>query len=224
MILSGHQPNYIPWIGYFNKVKNSDKHVWVDNTQFNKKHVQNRNQIKSPQGPLLLSVPVLTKGQFDQNINEVQINNDEQWQKKHWKSIKYYYSGAPYFEEHEDFFHNVYSTKWNLLVDLNIHIINYLLKEFDIKTQVALASEHNLEGHKNDLIIILCQGLGADTYLSGQGAKKYVDEDYLKKNEINHIYQDFKHPVYPQQYGEFISNLSAIDLLFNTGPDAKNYI
>ena len=225
MILSGQQPNYLPWIGYFHKVSRSDKHVLVDNVQYNKKHITNRNRIKAPEGAIYLTVPVLTKGKFYQKINEVKINNDEPWQKKHWKKIYYFYGKAPFFKDYIGFFEDVYEKKkWTLLVDLNIAILEYLFETLDIKVPVYLASERNITGQKNDLIVNLVTNMECDTYLSGLGATKYIDEQYLRSKGIQHKFQIFNHPQYPQMWGDFIPNLSVIDLLFNTGPEAKRIL
>lgn len=224
MILSGHQPNYLPWIGYFHKVSLSDKHILVDNVQYNKKHVTNRNKIKTPEGSVFLTVPVLTKGKFYQQIDEVRINNNEPWSKKHWKALNYYYVKTPFFKEYIGFFKGVYSQRWDLLVDLNIYILDYLFDTLGIRVPILRASEEGITGKKNELIVNLVKETGCDTYLSGSGARKYMDEEFLASKGIDHTYQDFHHPTYPQMFGEFLSNMSVIDLLFNTGPEAKNIL
>ena len=225
MILSGQQPNYVPWIGYFHKVGISDKHVLVDNVQYVKKHVTNRNKIKTPKGPALLTVPVLTKGAYYQKINEVKINNDEPWQEKHWKSLNYFYLKAPHFEDHVDFFRGIFlDNKWTYLADLNLTILKYLFEKLEIQTPIYLASEHGITGKKNELIVNLTKGLDCDTYLSGAGARKYIDEVYLSSNGVKHIFQEFHCPTYPQMWGKFVPNLSVIDLLFNVGPKAKDIL
>ncbi|MDG6219987.1 MAG: WbqC family protein [Candidatus Thermoplasmatota archaeon] len=225
MILSGQQPNFLPWIGYFHKVAVSDKHVIVDSVQYNKKHVTNRNRIKTPDGPVYLTVPVLTKGKFEQNINEVKINNDEPWKKKHWKAISFFYGKAPYFKDYKDFFEETYLKKeWIFLSELNMALLEYLFGALQIRTKIHIASHENITGQKNDLIVNLTKGLDCDTYLSGRGAIKYIDEQYLMSNGVNHIFQSFKHPVYSQLWGDFTPNMSVIDLLFNTGPEAGKII
>ena len=217
MIIAGHQPEYLPYIGFFFKMMNCDKFVFVDHVQFNKKGYQNRNRIRNTTGEVFLTVHVLTKGKFHQPINEVQINNDVNWQKKHWRSIVLNYKKAEFFDEHKDFFEKIYSNKYEKLSQLNETIIRYLANELEINVEIVKSSEFGSLGNKTDLLIDMCKKLGADTYLSGEGGRKYVDHSKFETNNLKHLFTNFKHPIYTQQFEPFMPNMSVIDLLFNHG-------
>ncbi|MDO8667844.1 MAG: WbqC family protein [bacterium] len=220
MILVAHQPEYLPYLGFFYKVKKADKFIFVDHVQFLEWSFQNRNKIRTGPGEngwIWLTVPIRTKGKGFQKINEVMIDNSRYWGKKHWKSIYYSYKNALFFSKYKDFFEKIYSQKWERLVDLNETIIRYLFKELGIQIPIYKSSDYNINGRKNEMIINMCKELKADTFLSGPGGRQYIKEDKFKINRIDHKFSDFTHPVYHQQFEPFIPNLSIIDFLFNCG-------
>lgn len=221
MILAGHQPEYLPYLGFFYKMTQCDKFILVDHVQFARKDFQNRNYIRSNAGKLLLTVPVFSKGQFTQKINQVLINNMEPWARKHWKAMHLNYQSCPFFSAHKDFFADLYAKQWERLVDLNISIIRYLAECFGIKQEILLSSDYNVSGQKTEMLIDMCLKLDADTYVSGQGAKTYVDTAQLREHQLKHRFVKFVSPHYKQQHEPFIPSLSAVDLLFNCGPEAK---
>ena len=222
MILSVHQPHYIPWLGYFDKIDKSDCFVFLDQVQYKPREYQNRNRIRTKNGWLWLTVPVKSKGLGRQRICDVKIDNDTNWQKKHWESLKSCYSKAPFFKEYCGFFEGVYSTKWEQLIDLNIHIIEYLLKELNIEIPLYYESEIGTCSNATDRIIEICRKVKADTYLSGAGGRSYLEETKFAQAQIKLDYQDYHHPRYRQlcahRANPFLPNMSAIDLLFNEGP------
>ena len=224
MILAGHQPEYLCYIGFFHKMMHCDKFVLVDHVQFEKKYFQNRNKIRTKEGSILLTIPVFSKGKFEQKINEVEINNNVDWQKKHWRSIVFNYQKAPFFSEYKDFFEQIYSKRWEKLVDINETIIRYIAKQLHINVEIVKSSEVNPSGYKTDLLIDMCKKLGADSYLSGEGGRLYVDELKFKSNNIESLYTNFQHPVYQQQFEPFITNMSVIDLMFNHGNEISRKI
>jgi len=221
MILSVHQPQYLPWLGYFDKIAKSDCFVFLDCVQYKKREFQNRNKIRTRDGWIWLTVPVISKSKGFQLINEVLINNSIGWQNKHLKSIICCYKNAKYFNEHIGFFENIYNKKFEKLIDINLAIIYYLLEQFSIKTKIFFESSLSISTKKTQRIIDICKKLNADTYLSGIGGKDYLDEELFEKENIKLIYQDFKHPVYKQCYEPFIPYMSAIDFLFNCGKEFK---
>jgi hypothetical protein len=225
MILSIHQPQYLPWVGYFHKIDKSDCFVFLDTVQYKHREFQNRNKIRTKDGEMWLTVPVLSSGRSRQRINEVLIDNTSDWQQQHWQTLTCYYTRAAFFSEHSEFFADVYRRPWERLVDLNVHIIQYFLKVLAIATKIHFESALRTENQGTDRVIELCQKLGATTYLSGQGGKDYLEEDKFAKAGITLQYQDFRHPAYQQlswNEGEsFISQLSLIDLLFNEGPRSR---
>jgi len=224
MILAGHQPEYLPYLGFFYKVAKADKFIFVDHVQFLKKSFQNRNRIRTAPGSngwTWLTVPVITKGKRFQKINEVAIDNSTSWGEKHWKTIYLNYQGTKFFKDYQDFFANLYARKWEKLADLNEEIIRYLFQQLEIKIPIYKSSDYHFNGAKTELLIEMCQCLKADAYLSGTGAKAagYVAEEKLKLQGINHIFSDFEHPVYDQKFKPFVPNMSIIDFLFNCGAD-----
>lgn len=220
MILAGHQPEYLPYLGFFHKMVVCDKFILVNHVQYQKKKFENRNKIRTAHGSdgwTLLTVPVKTHGRFYQKINQVEINNEISWAEKHWKTIDLNYKKAPFFQSYSDFFEALYKKKWEKLVELNESIIRYIAKELGINVEILSSSDYNFEKQKDELLIEMCQKLGADTYLSGEGGAKYVDENKFKKADIKHIVRIYKHPVYEQRYKPFVPFMSTIDLLFNHG-------
>jgi len=221
MILSVHQPQYIPWLGYFDKIDTSNYFVFLDSVQYKPREYQNRNKIRTKDGWMWLTVPVISRGLGRQKICDVKIDNDSDWQRRHWKSLKVWYGRAKFFKDHFSFFEDVYTRSWGKLIDLNIHIIKYLLKELKIETSLYYESEIDISSQGTDRIIEICKKLNADIYLSGIGGRDYLEEGKFVQAGIKLEYQNFIHPVYRQQYmkgtDSFLPYMSALDLLFNEG-------
>lgn len=218
MILAAHQLHYLPWLRYFHKIASSDVFVVLDNIQFNKNGWQNRNKIKTPEGPLILTVPIHQK--FQQNLSEVEIDQKQIWGKKHERSFQIHYQKAPCFKDHEPFFHEVFQKKWQHLNDLNYEILFYFLEILGIKTKIVRSSELSLKGEATERLIGICKELNAKTYITGAYATQvYLDADHFKREGIELITQEFNCPHYPQLYPEagFITELSIVDLVFNCG-------
>ena len=224
MILSVHQPQYIPWIGYFDKINKSDCFVFLDDVKYKPREYQNRNRIRTKKEWMYLTVPIISKGLGCQKIRDAKIDNNFDWQRRHAKSLRVWYGRAKSFKDHFSFFEDVYTRKWEKLVDLNLYIIKYLLKELSIKTPIYLESQMGISSQKTDRIIEICKQLEADTYLSGIGGKDYLEEEKFVQEGIKLEYQNFIHPVYHQRFMEdrscFLPYMSAIDLLFNEGRDS----
>jgi len=213
-----HQPNYLPWLGYFYKVINCDVFVFLDSVQYTKNSFINRNKIKTPQGAIWLTVGVLSKGKYGQLISETKINNDISWSKNHWKSVSQAYSRAPYFDNYEKYLAGIYQKHWEYLADLNETLIKANCDMLAItNVQFIKASDLNVSGTGTELLINICKEVEADTYLSGFGGVKYMEEDKFRESGIELKYYSFEHPVYHQLWGDFIPNLAIIDLLFNEG-------
>ncbi|MFC1621647.1 WbqC family protein, partial [Candidatus Omnitrophota bacterium] len=216
-ILTAHQPVYLPWLGLFHKIALADTFVIFDTAQYLKKDWNNRNKIKSEKGPIWLTVPVYTKSRFTQCLVDVRINNTLPWRRKHLRSIEINYKKAPYFNDYIGFFRNIYSKEWDSLADLNNEILIFLLDAFGIKVKILHGHDLGLEGSKSDLVLDMCKKLNADLYIFGALGKDYAKVEDFESNNIKLHFQDYKHPVYNQQFGDFVSHLSAIDLLFNEG-------
>ncbi|MDD5145736.1 MAG: WbqC family protein [Candidatus Pacebacteria bacterium] len=217
------QPTYLPWLGYFDLMDQSDIFIFLDNVQFEKQSWQQRNRIKSPKGELLLTIPVIRK--YPQEIREVQINNNLPWQSEHLKAIQYNYSKAKYFNEYLSFFEIFYSEKKEKLIDFTIPIILKIKDFLGINCKIIKSSELDVKGKRVELLIDICKKVGANEYLSPLGSKEYIDENNLfEKENIKLEYQQFEHPEYLQLWGKFVPYLSTIDLLFNCGADSIKYI
>ena len=224
MILTAHQPVYLPWLGLFHKIAISELFVWFDDVQYQTKDWNNRNKIKTKNGPIWLSVPVLSKNHFDTKVGKIKINNDLQWAKKHLKSIQLAYSKSEYFNKYFDFFVETYKRDWLLLTDLNLHILNFFLDELKLKKQIVKLSDLNISGKKSELVLNMCKYFKAKSYIFGEQGENYADDKSFLESNIQPYFQKYKHPVYNQLHGDFISKLSVIDLLFNMGPKSYNII
>ncbi|MDR9417009.1 MAG: WbqC family protein [Gracilimonas sp.] len=221
-----HQPNFLPWLGFFDKVAKADIFVLIDNVKFIKGHICNRNKIKNNQSEAVwITVPVSHKKGTDVNFNELPIAYSQDWGISIVNQIRGSYGGAPFFEKYMNALsHYLIEREYPSLGALNIDLIKFCCSELCINTKIEIASKIDRNfGKNNELNIRICQHFGGDTYFSGQGAKKYNDPEMFKKAGINLTYQKFVHPTYSQLFDGFISNLSVIDLLLNEGPEAARF-
>ena len=216
MIVAIHQPEYLPWLGFFKKMMNVELFVFLDDVQFRKKGWQNRNRIRINDGTTLLSIPVHTHSY--PKINEVTIDNEKNWSIRHKKSTLYNYARAPYFDEIKDFIESIFEKKFQYLVDLNTEIIKFIMNELEIKSKIVFSSELEISKKGSDRVIDICKAVGADHYITGTfWAESNLRVEEFKKSNIDVEFQKFQHPIYKQIHGEFIPEMSIIDLLFNEG-------
>ncbi len=221
MIVSINQPAYLPWLGYFQRIAASDLHIVLDHVQFEKNSFTNRNKVRTKEGSCWLTVPLKTKGKFGSLfINKLEIAQDTSWEEKHWATLRMNYSRAPYFAEHAPFFEKIYQSRHSWLNPLMRELTAYFLKASGITTPILFSSEMNVEGTKDELVLNLCRSAGATVYLSGALGRNYLREELFHEAGIKVQYQDYRHPEYPQAYPGFEPYLSAIDLLFNCGPQS----
>lgn len=212
------QPTYLPWMGYFDLMDQSDVFVLLDSVQFDKRSWQQRNRIKTPSGELLLTEPVFSKGKCDQKICEVQIDQTSNFAEKHIRAIQHNYSKAPCFGKYIDELTAILRKRHQYLAELNIELINWLRGVIGVETELVRNSSLGVQGKKVDLLVAICKAVGAEHYLSPLGSKAYIEENNIfAQNNIELEYQNFEHPVYKQLHGDFIAYLSVIDLLFNEG-------
>ena len=224
MIVAIHQPQYLPWLGYFDKMDQADAFCHLDNVQFKKNEWQNRNRIRTADGRQWLTVPVFHR--FPQSIDAVEIDNRKPWAKKHLRALAVHYGGAPFFDDHIPFFEETYSRHWRRLADLNIHIIDYLRDALGMGDKSAVrASDLSLTNDDpTGRLIDICRHFGADAYLSGQDGARYMDMAAFQQQGLDVMFQAYPHPAYRQRYPGFESHLSVVDLLFNHGPDSMAVI
>ena len=225
MVVSIHQSNYIPWLGFFNKILLSDTYVVFDDVQFPRgKDYANRNQIKTNNGKMWLTASVLGKKDL-KPWNQIEITNNG-WKEKHLNNIESFYKKTPYFKSYFLFLKRIYETNHKLLLDFNLDLIIFFLGCLNKECNIVLSSDIKTKLTGLDKILYILKNQNATKYISGdgEGSKRYIDEQLFKNNNIELIWQNYKHPTYKQLYGEFISYLSILDLLFNEGPNSKNII
>jgi len=221
--VSIHQPNYLPWLGFFHKMALCDVFVLLDDVQFPRnKSYCSRVKIKTSNGPYWLSIPVKEK-RAKKKINEIEIVTEEDWRNIHWRTLKFSYKNAPYFSKYAEFFENVYNKEWRKLIDVNVTFIKLIKNILGIKTKLIFSSEISdpeLKG-ANKIFNIL-DALNAEIYISGkgEGAQRYINLEEFKEKQIKLIYQNFKHPIYKQLFGTFKEGLSIIDFIFNCGHES----
>lgn len=221
MIISIHQPQYLPWDNFFKKIKKSDCFIFLDNVEFQKNGLQNRNQIKTSNGPIWLTVPI--KQKLGQKISDVEIDNSKDWKKKHWKTISENYNKSKYFDNFKGNFQNIFLSNWNNLSELNIKIILEILMILNIKTKIYKASDLKVKGKSTELLVNLCKKINSKTYMSGEGGKNYLELEKFKEAGIQVIFEkNINQKPYKQNHDNvgFVQNLSIIDNLFNNGKEA----
>jgi hypothetical protein len=223
MILSANQPYFFPYPGFFYKAYRSEVFVILDAVQFPRGTTwTTRNRFKNHQGSLWMTVPVKKKGLGLQKINDVRICHDGRWAKKHLESMRNAYANAPYVKEHLIFLEELFSTKFEKLIDFNLKIIRYLMKHLQIYTEVILLSELDIPAKGDQLLIEMCRKLEAHQFLAQRAARKYLDADRFTEAGIQLTDVKPPSPVYPQLWGSFIPNLSALDLVLNCGSKAHD--
>lgn len=226
MIVAIHQPHFIPWLGYLDRMARADLFILLDHVQFERQNYQNRVRIKTGQGPQWLTVPVLQASR-EERILEKRIeprgDGRHDWTRRAWLTLQYAYQGAPFFDEYAPALRGLLEARYDRLVDLNAGILDFLRSAFDIRTPMIRSSELAPAGQRSDLVLDLCQRVDADAFLGGLGgSRSYLDERAFARAGIEVLWQRFEHPRYAQhpRPAQFVEGLAAIDLLFNCGPDS----
>ncbi len=224
MIVSIHQPAYLPWLGYFEKIARADVFVYLDTVQFEKNSFINRNRIKTPQGPQWLTIPVLTKGHTEGTLRHTEVDDRQPWREKHLKSIAMNYRKAPYFGKYYPEMEKLLRFPENRLSELCWQQLQYWIADLGIKTRLVRASEMDVVSRKSDLVLDICVTLGATKYISGALGRGYLVESDFATAGIEVDYQDYHHPVYSQAHGDFSPYMSVLDLVLNMGPASTDVI
>lgn len=225
MIISANQPYFCPSPGFFYKAFLSDVLIILDEIQLPHGTTWiSRNRFKNDQGTLWLTIPVWKKGLGEQNINQVRICYEGRWPRKHLESLKSAYGNAPYLEDHLGFIEGLFAARFEKLTDLNLAIISYLMNCLQIQTRLVLLSELGVKARGTQLLIEICKTMGATAFLAQSQAKKYLDADLFRKEGIELRCFRYVPPVYPQLWGDFLANLSTLDLVFNCGPKARDIL
>ncbi len=213
-----HQPQFLPWLGYLDKIDQADLFIVLATVQFKKNEWQNRNRIRTATGWQWVTVPVLQH--FGQRIDDVRINSTAAWRTQHLRALDMHYARAPYRDRYLPELCDLYERSWVKLFDLNLAVILWLLNAYGITTPVRCASEWTVREEPTDRLVDLCRAVGATQYLTGPGAEGYMDTPRLEASGVRLEMQAFQHPTYRQTYEPFEPNLSAIDLLLMQGPEA----
>lgn len=218
-----HQPQYLPWMPYFQKLSQADCFVFLDNVQYQSRGLQNRNQVKGPNGAVWLTVPVKSnRGDLISQIPMV----DGKWKKKHTATIEQFYSKAPFFDLYSSRIKPVIMSEISLLSELNKQLINVFVDILDIQTKLLDASSLTVSGSKQEMIIDICREVNATVYLSGCGAKDYQSSNNFENHGISLRYHDSVLPTYDQCFARqgFVPGMSALDTVLNLGEDAAQYL
>jgi hypothetical protein len=221
-----HQPDFIPYLGFLHRLLHADLWIALDHVQFTRRGRDcwtQRDKIKTPQSIKWLSLAV-KKCPLHTPIHSVLLSSSNDWRQRHLNQIRENYRRAPFFDEIFVHIEKLYRCPLEKMIDFNMRAIHLLLELFDIGIDITFSSLLKPRAKGNDMLVDLLQKVDAETYLSGSGAENYFVATPYEKARINVIWQQFKHPVYPQLYGDFIANLSSIDLLFNAGVDESRTI
>lgn len=219
------QSNYIPWKGYFDLIAAADELIVYDEMQFTRRDWRNRNKIKTPQGLQWLTVPVSSKGKYNQNIRETKINGVE-WSLVHWKSLELNYGRSRHFDSVASWLRPIYcETSFTYLSELNRCLISQICGYLGIKTQISCSWDYTLISGRTERLADLCMQADASEYISGPAAKDYLDEEIFREKNINLSWFDYSgYSEYPQLWGEFEHGVSILDLIFNCGQDSRLYL
>ena len=224
MYLTIHQPEFLPWLGFFHKISLAETIVILDDIQYRHQYFQNRNKIRTKDGWTWLIVPVQHQPLDEWQIRTVEIDNKIRWQRKIFGSIEVNYSKCPYFEDYWPKLKEIIQRDFPRLVDLNMEIIRYLFRAFGLNREIRYSSEFGITSKKGDLVFDICKAAGASMYISGISGKDYLDLTRFTEAQIQVVFQEFQHPVYQQRYSPFIPCMSSIDLLFNHGANSKDIL
>jgi hypothetical protein len=217
------QSNYLPWKGYFDIISKADVFVFYDDVKFTKNDWRNRNQIKGPKGLRWITIPC--GHDYNRLIYEVELM-DASWQRLHWEIIKLYYRKAPFYKDYFDFFEDFYLNRiWQNLSSLNQYLIKDVCNMLEIKTKFEDSRDYFLNGSKSDRLLNLLNKMNTTTYITGPSAKNYLNEHDFNKSGITIEWINYEgYPQYPQLFPPFIHKVSIIDLLFNTGKEARKFL
>jgi hypothetical protein len=220
------QSSYIPWKGYFDLIRAVDEFVLLDDVQFTRRDWRSRNQIKTRHGLAWLTIPVRSKGLYLQRIDETRVS-DRGWAEKHWATLRASYARAPHFRRYSDALEQVYTdlSSEERLSAINHCLITTICGMLNVATPITWSTSYSAPEGKNERLVELCRQAGATEYLSGPSARGYLDEQMFADAGIRVRFADYSgYPEYPQLFPPFEHHVSALDLLFCTGPEATTYM
>lgn len=218
MIVTIHQPDFVPWLGFFDRWQKSDLYMALDDVQFLRRGWHHRDRIKTANGSEWLTVPVCKKGRYEQLIRDVRIDDSTRWRDVHLKKLEFNYRKAPNFDRCFGEISKIYRKKQSHLIDLNMDLLRYMAAELGISTPVDFSSRFNVASKASERLVELVRSVQGAEYLTGTGSRDYLDESLFRKEGIEVIWQEYEHPVYDQLSGPFIPKLSAVDYLMMKDP------
>jgi len=225
MIVAIQQPEHVPWLGFFNKMAHCDLFVYLDNVQFKKRYFENRNRIKTDKGVARLTVPVESKGRFDQRIDRVRIYADGRWARKYMGTLGQAYERAPFWADVERLVRPHIEHGYTNLVSLNLALIESIRDYLGITAPTARASSMGLDAlGGGDLLLAVCRRAGAAVYVSGPDGRNYLDTSAFNSAGLRVIYHDYVHPIYTQQGDGFVTHLSVLDAIAHHGRAAGKIV
>jgi hypothetical protein len=214
------QPNYIPWLGYFGLIAQSDVWVWYDDVQYTRRDWRNRNRVAGAGEPVWLTVPVRSRGRYEQPIHEVEIDSDRPWARKHLETVRHCYGAAPFFPEVYEVLRAALEKEHRLLADLTIELAEALCGLLGLSPRFLRSSGlEGIEGDKRERLIRICRRLGGTAYLSGPAARDYIEPELFREAGIELRYIAYGYPPYDRGGQPFIPNLSILDPLAWIGPE-----
>jgi hypothetical protein len=218
VIVSAHQPNFAPWLGFFDKMMHSDVMVLLDSVQFIKRGYQNRAQIKGTGAPQWLTIPVISKGRYHQLTRDVEIDESRSWRSVHLRTLQSVLAKAPHRDEVLDFLHPIYDKEGlHNLADFNTALIRGVVARLGVTTRLVMASELDCPGSSSRLMLNLTKAVGGDTYLSGPTGRNYLEPEMFSAEGVTLRYHRFEPFEYPQAFPPFVAGLSCLDYLANVG-------
>jgi hypothetical protein len=224
MKISIMQPSYLPWLGYFELMAYTDLFVYLNDVQYTRKDWRSRNRVKTANKVVWLSAAVV-RSPRETPINQIRLNYKEPWVKKHLRTIKLSDSRAPYFQPFFDDLSGVLNEQFEYLQDLNDALVRLCMKYLYIDCKLAWSSDLDITSlDKNDRIIKICKAFSASLLYDTKAAKAIIDSSLFATQGIEVVFQSYQHAEYPQLWGDFIPHLSAVDLIMNTGPEARRYL
>ena len=217
------QSNYVPWRGYFDFIDSVDLFVFHDDLQYTKNDWRNRNRIVTPDGLRWLTVPVSYK-KVSQRIDEVPVDYRQEWAKQHLNQLEANYRRAPFFQTYAPDFARIIARDFASISELNVALCKWIMEILDIRTPVLMSRNLKVSGTKSERLIDLLTTVNATTYLSGPSAAAYLDLPLFQQHGFRVEYKSYDYPTYSQCHPGFCGDASILDLLFNTGPDARQYM
>ncbi len=225
MLVAIHQPTFVPWLGYFDRMLRSDLFVILDHVQFERRNYQNRALIRLEDEAKWLTVPVVQLSQKEKIIDKM-VDNPEDltgsrwWGPNSFATLKYAYRKSKHFDDYAPRLREIFHARWDKLIDLNMATLEFLREALEIRTPMVRSSTLTVQGQRSELLLDICKTVGATAFHGGMGgSREYLDKAAFDEAGMGVVWQEFKHPVYPQ-CGEapFTKGLSALDVLFNCGP------